>query len=207
MRVCQFRHLGALLIIREADLAVKPSTKSERRTRISWHASCCEPFRPSLLLPAGGLLPAALLLQEHRAHLLPFVVEVGARAHLTTRAERIIMDIAWIVKWFVSWRSPMDESYADLFKCFAHPSRLKLMELLARAGELSVMELAQALGVKHSTISKHLHLLRLQGLVRPRREGQLIYYSLNLETITQLFHRFLHSLEMERQATLPLFKG
>jgi DNA-binding transcriptional ArsR family regulator len=87
------------------------------------------------------------------------------------------------------------------------PSRLKLMELLARAGELSVMELAQALGVKHSTISKHLHLLRLQGLVRPRREGQLIYYSLNLETITQLFHRFLHSLEMERQATLPLFKG
>lgn len=115
----------------------------------------------------------------------------------------------------------MYESYTDIFRCFAHPSRLKLIKILANEEELSVMELAGALGVKHSTISKHLNLLRLQGLVQSRRQGQLTYYSLNLERIQQLFQdfpSFLRSADEEllallssgrhdvRQLALPLFK-
>jgi DNA-binding transcriptional ArsR family regulator len=96
----------------------------------------------------------------------------------------------------------MYERYADIFKCFAHRSRLKLMKLLATAEELSVTELAEALGVKHSTISKHLNLLRLQGLVKFRREGQLTYYSLNLERIQTLFQEFPGFLEAEEEEEL-----
>jgi DNA-binding transcriptional ArsR family regulator len=100
----------------------------------------------------------------------------------------------------------MYEGYADIFKCFAQQSRLKLMKLLATAEEFSVTELAEALGVKHSTISKHLNLLRLQGLVKSRREGQLTYYSLNLERIEEFFQEFLGFLEVEDEelaASLP----
>ncbi|MDH7505938.1 MAG: metalloregulator ArsR/SmtB family transcription factor [Candidatus Acetothermia bacterium] len=115
----------------------------------------------------------------------------------------------------------MYERYADLFKCFAQQSRLRLIKLLATAEELSVTELGEALGVKHSTVSKHLNLLRLQGLVKFRREGQLTYYSLNLERIDQVFHEFLDFLRTvdeellamlsagpqdQRQMALPLFR-
>ncbi|MCR4404750.1 MAG: metalloregulator ArsR/SmtB family transcription factor [Candidatus Acetothermia bacterium] len=90
----------------------------------------------------------------------------------------------------------MYERYADLFKCFAQQSRLRLIKLLASAEELSVTELGEALGVKHSTVSKHLNLLRLQGLVKFRREGQLTYYSLNLERIAEFLEEFLEFLQV-----------
>lgn len=95
----------------------------------------------------------------------------------------------------------MYENYADIFKCFAHRSRIKLMKLLASAEELSVMELAETLEVKHSTVSKHLNILRLQGLVSFRRQEQLKYYSLNLEEIQRFFADFLGFLQ-ERQDEL-----
>lgn len=96
----------------------------------------------------------------------------------------------------------MREDYADIFKCFAHRSRIKLMKLLASADELSVMDLAKELGLKHSTISKHLNLLRLQGLANFRREGQLKYYSLNLKEIEKIFHDFLRYLKTEEEEEL-----
>lgn len=91
----------------------------------------------------------------------------------------------------------MYEDYADMFKCFAHRSRIKLMKLLASTDELSVMELAEALGMKHSTISKHLNILRLQGLASFRRQEQLKYYSLNLEEVERVFNDFLRFLQAE----------
>lgn len=96
----------------------------------------------------------------------------------------------------------MYENYADIFKCFAQSSRLKLMKLLATTEELSVTELAAALGVKHSTISKHLNLLRLQGLVKFRRQGQLSYYSLNLGRIEGFLQEFLDFLGIEDEELL-----
>jgi ArsR family transcriptional regulator len=96
----------------------------------------------------------------------------------------------------------MHENYADIFKCFAHRSRINLMKLLASADELSVMELAKELGLKHSTISKHLNILRLQGLANFRREGQLKYYSLNLGEIEEVFQDFLRFLKAEEEEEL-----
>ena len=67
----------------------------------------------------------------------------------------------------------------DFFKALADPTRLRLLMLLAREGELCVCELTHALREIQPKISRHLGLLRAAGLVQDRREGQWIYYRLN----------------------------
>ena len=66
---------------------------------------------------------------------------------------------------------------SDLLKAIGHPHRLMLLcQMIER--ERTVGELAAALGIRESTTSQHLALLRKDGLVRPRREAQTIWYSI-----------------------------
>jgi ArsR family transcriptional regulator, arsenate/arsenite/antimonite-responsive transcriptional repressor len=58
----------------------------------------------------------------------------------------------------------------ELFKAFADPVRLRLLNLLA-AGEVCVCHLHEALELPQSTVSRHLAYLRKRGLVVARREG------------------------------------
>ncbi len=87
--------------------------------------------------------------------------------------------------------------YIYLFKCLSHRSRLRLMELLAAHGEMTVSEIAAAFQGEDiedrdpSTISRNLTLLRQQGFVIPRREGQTKYYALNIAKIEEAFADFL----------------
>lgn len=92
------------------------------------------------------------------------------------------------------------DRYAYLFQCLANRSRLRLLELLAGYGEMSVSDIVSAFqgdGMDEretSTISRNLGILRQQGLVQVRREGQWKYYRLNAETIDEVcveFKRFL----------------
>jgi len=65
---------------------------------------------------------------------------------------------------------------SELLKALAHPHRLMIVcQLLERAR--SVGELAALLNLRDSTVSQHLALLRKDGLVEPRRDGQTIWYS------------------------------
>ena len=64
-----------------------------------------------------------------------------------------------------------------LLKALSHPHRLTLLCQMID-GERSVGDLAAALGLRESTASQHLSLLRRDGLVRTRREGQTIWYSI-----------------------------
>ena len=64
-----------------------------------------------------------------------------------------------------------------LLKSLANESRLMIMCVLAE-GELSVGDLNQRIELSPSALSQHLAILREQGLVRTRREGQVIHYSL-----------------------------
>jgi len=66
---------------------------------------------------------------------------------------------------------------AELCKTFSDPKRLAIINEL-RHGEKLVSELAQLLEVPHAVASRHLALLRNRGVVRPRREGTNVYYSL-----------------------------
>ena len=66
---------------------------------------------------------------------------------------------------------------ADLLKVLANPTRLMIVCRLSE-GEASVTELAEFLGVRSSTVSQHLQVLRLGNLVKTRRDAQTIYYDL-----------------------------
>ncbi len=65
----------------------------------------------------------------------------------------------------------------QLFKALSEPTRLRLLNLL-RLGSICVCELHAVLGVPQPTASRHLAALRHAGLVRDRRSGSRIIYSL-----------------------------
>lgn len=66
---------------------------------------------------------------------------------------------------------------AGLFRLLADETRLRILVMLSR-GELCVCDIMSILGATQSKTSRHLAYLRSAGLVRDRRDGQWIYYSL-----------------------------
>ncbi len=67
---------------------------------------------------------------------------------------------------------------AEVFKLLGDPTRTRLLYALLEAGELCVCDLAEAVQVPESSVSHALRLLRTAGVVRNRRDGRMIYYSL-----------------------------
>lgn len=65
---------------------------------------------------------------------------------------------------------------STLFKIFANDNRLRLLHALVRAGEMRVLDLAAALGMKIQAVSNQLQRLADQGFVDAKREGQNIFY-------------------------------
>lgn len=69
------------------------------------------------------------------------------------------------------------EVATELLKALANRHRLMIVcQLLDR--ERSVGELADLIGLRHSTVSQHLALLRKDGLVATRRDGQTVWYAI-----------------------------
>ena len=66
---------------------------------------------------------------------------------------------------------------ADLFKVFGDPTRIRILHALS-AQELCVCDIAETLGMTQSAISHQLRILKQIHLVKYRREGKTIYYSL-----------------------------
>ena len=75
---------------------------------------------------------------------------------------------------------------AELFRAFSDPSRLKIIAALVQ-GELNVGGIAEAVGLSESATSHHLRGLRQMQLVRTRKEGRQVYYSLMDDHVNQLF--------------------
>ena len=67
---------------------------------------------------------------------------------------------------------------ADLFKGFADPTRVHILSLLLVRQELCVTEIAEEVGVSQSGISHQLRLLKQMDLVKFRRDGKTLWYSL-----------------------------
>jgi DNA-binding transcriptional ArsR family regulator len=74
---------------------------------------------------------------------------------------------------------------ASLYKVLGNPTRLKMIMGL-RDGEMCVCDLAAFLGLTESAISHQLRQLRDQALVKKRRDGQALYYSLDDEHVAGL---------------------
>ncbi|MEL6703465.1 MAG: metalloregulator ArsR/SmtB family transcription factor [Bacteroidota bacterium] len=70
------------------------------------------------------------------------------------------------------------ERAARRFKVLGDPVRLRLLNALRIHGELSVQALMDETDQRQANVSKHLGILARDGLVRRRREGVNVYYSL-----------------------------
>ena len=84
---------------------------------------------------------------------------------------------------------------SNFLKAISHEGRLMILCHLA-SGEKSVTELEDLLSARQAAVSQQLSRLRLEGLVKPRRDGKAIYYSLTddrprqiMEVVYDLFCR------------------
>lgn len=77
-------------------------------------------------------------------------------------------------------KAPADEvlyRLADLFKVFGDPTRIRILYALS-GGELCVCDIAELLKMTQSAISHQLRILKQSALVKFRRDGKTVYYSL-----------------------------
>ncbi len=87
------------------------------------------------------------------------------------------------------------QAASNFLKAISHEGRLMILCHLV-SGEKSVTELEDLLSARQAAVSQQLSRLRLEGLVKPRREGKAIYYSLTddrpkqiMEVVYDLFCR------------------
>jgi ArsR family transcriptional regulator len=82
------------------------------------------------------------------------------------------------------------DAAAATFKALADPTRLRILNVIARMGELCECNIVPAFGLSQPTISYHLKVLREAGLIRSERRGQWVYHRADqramLGTVKQL---------------------
>src|SRR5262245_66258500 len=88
---------------------------------------------------------------------------------------------------------------ARFFKALAHPTRIRILEVLVRGGR-TVYDLQEALTLEQATVSQQLAVLRNQGIVNAEKEGLAVRYSLRdplvgelLEVARRIFNNHLVS--------------
>lgn len=79
----------------------------------------------------------------------------------------------------------LNQHGADFFKALSHPARLHLVQMLQQ-GEKCVCELIPAVGMEQSGVSRHLAILKREGIVDSRKDGQKVIYYLRDERILQI---------------------
>jgi ArsR family transcriptional regulator len=70
------------------------------------------------------------------------------------------------------------EMQSDICKTLASPKRIEILDAL-REGEKTVSELVEILGVPKANVSQHLAVMRYKGILKSRRKGINIYYSVS----------------------------
>ena len=80
----------------------------------------------------------------------------------------------------------MYELRAGIIKALAHPSRLLIVDELAK-GERCVCELTALVGADMSTVSKHLSVLKKAGIVLDDKRGLQVFYRLRVPCILNFF--------------------
>ena len=78
------------------------------------------------------------------------------------------------------------EARARILKAMAHPTRLFVVEELAK-GERCVCELTEMIGSDMSTVSRHLGVLRSAGIIADERRGSQVFYTLRCPCVLRFF--------------------
>ena len=87
---------------------------------------------------------------------------------------------------------------AELFKALAHPTRIKILELL-KGGEKCVCEMAPELNIGQPGASQHLAILKNSNLVRSEKRGLSVFYSVTNKKIFDI-------LDLAREIIIEDFK-
>jgi ArsR family transcriptional regulator, lead/cadmium/zinc/bismuth-responsive transcriptional repressor len=82
---------------------------------------------------------------------------------------------------------PLINDLADTFKIMGDPTRIEIIFALSQS-ELCVCDLAAVLGMSQSAISHQLRLMRNLRIVKYRKDGKIVYYSIDDEHIINLFN-------------------
>jgi ArsR family transcriptional regulator len=90
--------------------------------------------------------------------------------------------------------------FNEAFRALADPTRREVLALLRKAGELSAGELASKFDMTKPTMSHHFSVLKDAGLVKSRREGQQIFYSLDTIVVEDVVGLFLNLVGRETPA-------
>lgn len=83
---------------------------------------------------------------------------------------------------------------AEFFSALSDTSRIRIISALTN-GEMNVGTLAEIVGISESAVSHQLRGLRQMRLVRARKEGRQVFYSLDDEHVTDLFQRGLEHIQ------------
>jgi ArsR family transcriptional regulator, lead/cadmium/zinc/bismuth-responsive transcriptional repressor len=93
------------------------------------------------------------------------------------------------------------QGLADTFNALGDPTRVRILDALSH-GELCVCDLAAVLRLSQSAVSHQLRLLRGLRLVRPRREGRVVFYDLDDQHIMSIFKQTLQHVEESSSSRL-----
>ena len=106
--------------------------------------------------------------------------EAGSRVASIDRCEVECVDPERVAE--VLLRLPEAAVFQDLaetFRVLSDPGRVRLISALLEAGELCVCDLAAVSGLSQTAVSHNMRLLRSRRLVRFRKQGRNVYYSLD----------------------------
>ena len=90
------------------------------------------------------------------------------------------------------------QALADTFRILGDPTRVRIVDALA-SGQLCVHEISEHIGISESAVSHHLRLMRSMRIVRARREGRCVYYTLDDQHVLDLFQQGLRHVSEERR--------
>lgn len=78
------------------------------------------------------------------------------------------------------------KAQAEILKALAHPTRLLIIDELS-ASERCVCELTDLVGHEMPTVSRHLSVLRLAGIIEDQKRGAQVFYRLRQRCVTEFF--------------------
>lgn len=112
--------------------------------------------------------------------------------------------------WRSERHSALNPSQSSVFDALADPTRREILLVLS-SGEMAVGDIAdRIIGLGRTTVSSHLRVLRMAGLVRERREGRFRFYRVDptpaahlVDFVTQVYRESLRDLEVHDELQTP----
>lgn len=85
------------------------------------------------------------------------------------------------------------EKAAKAFKALGDENRLRIIELIARQGEMCACRVLDELDIAQPTLSHHMKLLKDAGLVKARKQGRWMHYSID-KSMFDYIENYLHTI-------------